>query len=1101
MTQDNHSRRDTRDRVMVENNAQTIHDHLIDLENDARNRKRWLWELLQNAQDQSNGNPVIVNVSLSGDQLTFSHNGDPFTEDDIAHLIYHGSSKKEREGKTGKYGTGFMTTHLLSRKVRIRGSIENNQWFDFELVRTGRDSKEMARALDQSWDNFETSIPAEKLTDTGYLTSFSYLEIGENNTSVIEALEQVPLLIPPVLAFTPGIKEILISSGNITTYTWDENEEGETTILATTNGIPQEYKLWLHSVNGENATIALWLDSGFQLKAVETKMPRIFITFPLIGTEQAFSWPFLVHSPDFEPSRERDRLWLGSSDQEVEETNQANTNKRILTKVFKEYTKVCTSLIEKENAVGNRHLLANLGPLPPADKVDATWYLGEVRELIEILDDLPLVENTNGKFISLNEAYIPFSIHGNNNGECNALHELLKSLWPDQTVDMELAAFWREVLISRKTLYTSDYQHQAVFTLERLGAYFEQQCSDNSEFGFQDLQLHEITALDFIQKIINTLEQFEHDDLWNDYPILPSQEDHFRKAGDLKLQEEAITNELKDISHQIGFPIRKELLHESLIIHSENHRPSVYERTTLVGYLVRKIKGVDSSSDIITGAGGIQLFDWLLREDQIPELIGYPIQMTDDSIKKLGEADHVPLLPVSLWRDSLQSFSDLFPAEFIFNDSYVSIWEQVDLLEKAIQQNWVKQDPLLIKETLPKIEHIPLLITRMKDKEKLADREEIQWEIAHKIPFSQVAYFSTPDDKNIIDLARKSKKNTEKLLQMAIALLEEEDAGFTRKEVELKEENDSFSVGIYPSQWLLQLKSRKWVYNATTRNGENISVESLLPYFDRNNNPELYTALQNDKLGRFLYFMGIAVGDLIRNLRTDNEEERMNWDRSYVSILMNESLTPEKVKGLLGDPDFIRQYEEKKQQEQKVQQNQAVGEAVENAFKEAIASLPGFNIKRQPVGSDYEIECDFQHYLLLDKPGAKSILIEIKSARTQEVRMTITQGFKACNSGATIYFLCVVPLTANDKINTDLIRSKAKFVTNIGELLQDRVKNVSKITEQHFQEMSAANPENSLVRTTIEGTQVRYAVHERAWIQESPKAISFEAFTQSQIIN
>lgn len=1104
MTKDSNSRRNTRDRVMVENNAQTIHDHLIDLENDARNRKRWLWELLQNAQDQSNGNSVNVEISLLDDQLTFSHNGDPFTEDDIAHLVYHGSSKKEREGKTGKYGTGFMTTHLLSRKVRIRGSIENDQWFDFELKRTGNDSKEMAKALDQSWDDFETSIPAEKLTEKGQLTSFCYLEIGQNNTSVVEALEQVPELIPPVLAFTSGIQEIVINNkGVATTYKCDESKKGEALIIASgnINTDIQKHKLSLYSIEGEDATIAFWLDEKSRLKEMGTKMPRIFITFPLVGTEQAFSWPFLIHSPDFEPSRERDRLWLGSDDQEAEETNQANINKRILTKVFDQYANVCSSLVGETNAIGNRHFLANLGSLPPSDKVDTAWYLKEVRKLIEILDDLPLVENTLGGFIPLNESYIPFAIHGNSNEECEALHELLKNLWPEKTVSFELASYWRKILINRKSLTHNDNPHQSIFTLERLGEHFQKEHNNNDDFGIDQLKLHKMEVIDFVQKVINTLEKFDHDNLWNDYPLLLNQEDKFRKAGELKIEESGVTKELKNIAHNVGLPIRKELLHESLAINSENHCPSVYEQATLVSNSVRKIKTADLSSDIITGVGSIQLLEWLLQESQISELIGYPIRMADNSVKKLGDSESIPLLPVSLWRNTLQSFSDLFPSEFIFNDSYGSIWRQSELMEKAVHQNWVIPDPLFVKEGLPKNEHIPLLISRMKDKEKLAELEDAQWAVSHKILLSQMAFINSPEDKNIIDIARKSRKNTEKLLQMAFALLEEEDCGFTRTEIELKTENNSLSVGIYPSHWLLLLKSRKWVYNATTRTGENISVESLLPYFERNSSKELYSTLQNDKVGRFLYFMGIAVGDLIRNLRTDNEDERMNWDRSYVSILMNESLTPEKVKGLLGDPEFIKQYEEKKLQEQKIKQNQAVGEAVEIAFNEAIASLSGYKIKRQPIGSDYEIECDFPHYLLLNKPDATSILIEIKSARTQEVRMTITQGIKACNPEKSAYVLCVVPLTSGEHINPELIRSKAKFVINIGELLQDRVKNVAQITEQQLQETSIAISENTLVRTTIEGTQIRFAINERAWKQEHPNTVSFDQFTLNNVMN
>ena len=41
----------TKERVMVANNAQSIFEHIKSLGNDPRHRQRWIWELMQNAQD------------------------------------------------------------------------------------------------------------------------------------------------------------------------------------------------------------------------------------------------------------------------------------------------------------------------------------------------------------------------------------------------------------------------------------------------------------------------------------------------------------------------------------------------------------------------------------------------------------------------------------------------------------------------------------------------------------------------------------------------------------------------------------------------------------------------------------------------------------------------------------------------------------------------------------------------------------------------------------------------------------------------------------------------------------------------------------------
>lgn len=129
--------------------------------------ERWIWELLQNAKDccnpvqsdHQNRSFVKVEILVTDDAVEFRHSGKPFTIDDINRIV-HQTSQKERievnqenpegaegeevkmgeqelqmanvdlldatiEGKspetTGKFGTGFLTTHMLSRVVEISG--------------------------------------------------------------------------------------------------------------------------------------------------------------------------------------------------------------------------------------------------------------------------------------------------------------------------------------------------------------------------------------------------------------------------------------------------------------------------------------------------------------------------------------------------------------------------------------------------------------------------------------------------------------------------------------------------------------------------------------------------------------------------------------------------------------------------------------------------------------------------------------------------------------------------------------------------------------------------------------------------------------------
>ena len=115
-----------KDEALVESNAQAIFDHLDEITNKADvYQRRWVWELLQNSKDSTTGSQkVSVEIVLQDSKLIFRHNGNPFSNKEITHLVYHGSTKKGQTDKTGKFGTGFIATHLLSKRVRVSGDSE-----------------------------------------------------------------------------------------------------------------------------------------------------------------------------------------------------------------------------------------------------------------------------------------------------------------------------------------------------------------------------------------------------------------------------------------------------------------------------------------------------------------------------------------------------------------------------------------------------------------------------------------------------------------------------------------------------------------------------------------------------------------------------------------------------------------------------------------------------------------------------------------------------------------------------------------------------------------------------------------------------------------
>ena len=131
--------KDASQQVDADNTIQRIYNTIKDLKKDPdATRKRWIWELLQNAHDATevkNKRGISVKIKYSKEELVFLHNGKGFNAPEIAHVIKSGSTKDETDETThGQYGTGLLTTHVLSPKIQISGLFKDdniNIWFDF----------------------------------------------------------------------------------------------------------------------------------------------------------------------------------------------------------------------------------------------------------------------------------------------------------------------------------------------------------------------------------------------------------------------------------------------------------------------------------------------------------------------------------------------------------------------------------------------------------------------------------------------------------------------------------------------------------------------------------------------------------------------------------------------------------------------------------------------------------------------------------------------------------------------------------------------------------------------------------------------------------
>lgn len=386
-----------------------------------KNHGRWAWELLQNAKDSiadTDDRKVAVQIILTDNYVEFKHNGSHFTEQDVRGLINQISSKELEEDqpkrKTGKFGTGFLTTHLLSKVIAIEGIVEteNGQLFKFglSLDRDGKTTTQLVPKIEKAWEEFHNSTKrVTKFEPTAYNTSFKYnLATKKQKDIATVGVQEFLELVPFVLAFNPKISliEIFQNGGKTKTsfQALDNFFDDAIVSIQKTSGTKKE-TIEIFTFQNDKVQIATELVAQGQNYVIKdiSSFPKLFCDFPLIGSED-FHFPMVINSFHFNPLTERDGIWLkGEEDPEVTQ------NKGLIESAFKLYKDHVTEAITRKYK-----LLYNLVdtriPSSNPDYFDRKWY----KETIQIpmrtfLWESSIVEAANNSptFKTLKETWFP----------------------------------------------------------------------------------------------------------------------------------------------------------------------------------------------------------------------------------------------------------------------------------------------------------------------------------------------------------------------------------------------------------------------------------------------------------------------------------------------------------------------------------------------------------------------------------------------------------------------------------------------------------------------------------------------------------------------
>lgn len=309
----------------------------LKLNNDETTASRWIWELIQNAKDVVNDTGTVdikINFDKQEKCLVFQHNGKCFTTKNIVYLISQVSSKErvdsEEKKTTGKFGTGFLTTHLLSEKVTIEGLLqdsgERTKKISIFLDRSGQTKAEIIESVNSSFAQLENSEEIDEsiqVEQSEYNTKFIYQLDDEGVKTAERGIESLYISVPYIYTFLNEINSININDivefkrGQVR----ENNDISLHSIQCDNDGVTSE--LLILSLDKSDVKVAvpvIYENDMIFFKPFVKGTPKLFCDFPLIGTED-FSFPIVVNSSCFNPTEPRNGIFMTDKENPVIEEN------------------------------------------------------------------------------------------------------------------------------------------------------------------------------------------------------------------------------------------------------------------------------------------------------------------------------------------------------------------------------------------------------------------------------------------------------------------------------------------------------------------------------------------------------------------------------------------------------------------------------------------------------------------------------------------------------------------------------------------------------------------------------------------------------------
>lgn len=975
---------------------------------------RWPFELLQNALDfgpRSGRASVAICLSCDQKMVTFEHDGVPFTSCDLAALLSGGSSKEfESEETTGRFGTGFLVTHVLAEQTRLQGLLETPNGYELFHLLLDRGGDEEA-ILQNMKDCTEAIRDATTVSDLDGAVSARFQYHIDNDNPLHLGIESLKSALPYLYSTRLALGRVELRYEENYTEVWRPTnfsiqvfEEGyveKRSLRVQKDGIDASDVCVYRFMTGRQAPASALVQvertpEGWKVVPPEPNDSRIYREYPL--SDSGFLPTNFILDGKFTPNEERSRLLMSEQDKEL------------VADAF------AAAVLAVRYAFANdwedAHLLVQVREPDTAEEKE--WWFKQLASFVKRVAELPIVECSSGMLpaVSPNGETADFIIPSLST-DSDESETTVERMWPlaDAAKRISppkrgLATIWTEIA---QGWYSLGMQISRISVKElakrvRGGA----DTLDKLQID-EDAQQWITLFLDIIGECWRNRSGIDSTLLQG---MLPDQNRRLRSPLELK-RDDGVPDSLKKICDGIGLDIRGQLLlgcfqgkaAESAMVHLkyaiDSALPNSFSEEDVVKEAVAALinqlpenEPCDGAPiDVQRGSARLLHYLWESRQEQAASVARNIPLITHDNKAARWSPTRKMMAPITYWHESAQPFSRAYPPDRVLAEMYAGSSSEglPNCVMALIGWGIAFGDPI-IKDTPSEL--TPRRLTEL----SAVDTNDVTVP-NNKEEFSQIALLQP----EVLNRCQVGSDEARALLGLVLCHIAPNDPRWKEKRiVKGRKAGQHLDVSVAAALWLADLKIRPWVpvpgedgkpmpmpANAKTLDGlldptwlesNSAAIEVLSEWFD-------FDQLE-------LRLLGIEP----------NSEKREQLRDGLARLVESGGSNPDLYESLAEDVKArMRHCRE-------IEHFRRLGIGVQEAIKSALETYK-LELRLVDRGFDYEVTVLGDN--VLDEVSSTfdvgPYLLEVKATTTGQVRLTSMQA-KTASYNSDRYVLCVVDL-------------------------------------------------------------------------------------------